>query len=212
MPLYRAIGQGFQGQLAIRRGDAKTRDMERWASRYCVRLQESAGLEVIWDGEQQRSEMYAWAIAHANGFEPRGTVALKGKAEPVPVYRLIGVEEQPRPARGLEAHGLKAALLGRDDELAHMLAAFDRTLHGRAQMLSLIGEAGAGKSRLVEEFVARLHVHPGVESLTIRRAACSSLVGAISKPALPEEVQTQASGDPARRLKTSMRSATMKAE
>ena len=56
-------------------GDAgSAEDLVRWASRYCVRLQESAGLEVIWDGEQQRSEMYAWAIAHANGFEPRGTV------------------------------------------------------------------------------------------------------------------------------------------
>jgi 5-methyltetrahydropteroyltriglutamate--homocysteine methyltransferase len=49
-------------------------EVARWASRYCVRLQESAGVDVIWDGEQQRSEMYAWAIAHANGFEPRGTV------------------------------------------------------------------------------------------------------------------------------------------
>ena len=29
---------------------------------------------MIWDGEQQRSEMYAWAIAHSNGFEPRGTI------------------------------------------------------------------------------------------------------------------------------------------
>ena len=39
-----------------------------------MRLQESAGVEVIWDGEQLRSEMYAWAIEHAKGFEPRGTV------------------------------------------------------------------------------------------------------------------------------------------
>ena len=37
-------------------------------------MQESAGVDVIWDGEQMRSEMYAWAIAHANGFEPRGIV------------------------------------------------------------------------------------------------------------------------------------------
>jgi 5-methyltetrahydropteroyltriglutamate--homocysteine methyltransferase len=39
-----------------------------------MRLQESAGLDWIWDGEQQRTEMYAWSVAHANGFEPRGTV------------------------------------------------------------------------------------------------------------------------------------------
>jgi 5-methyltetrahydropteroyltriglutamate--homocysteine methyltransferase len=55
----------------------ETRDADevaRWASRYALRLQESAGLEVVWDGEQQRTEMYAWSVAHANGFEPRGTV------------------------------------------------------------------------------------------------------------------------------------------
>ena len=56
------------------RGNAGADEVARWSSRYCVRLQESAGLGVIWDGEQLRSEMYAWAIAHANGFEPRGTV------------------------------------------------------------------------------------------------------------------------------------------
>src|SRR6266540_3189139 len=51
-----------------------SRVMRPSSSRYCVRLQESAGVDVVWDGEQQRSEMYAWAIAHSNGFEPRGTV------------------------------------------------------------------------------------------------------------------------------------------
>jgi 5-methyltetrahydropteroyltriglutamate--homocysteine methyltransferase len=46
----------------------------RWSSRYALRLLESAGVDVVYDGEQQRSEMYAWAVAHANGFEERGTV------------------------------------------------------------------------------------------------------------------------------------------
>jgi 5-methyltetrahydropteroyltriglutamate--homocysteine methyltransferase len=49
-------------------------EIARWSSRYALRLLESAGLDVVYDGEQQRTEMYAWAIAHANGFEPRGTV------------------------------------------------------------------------------------------------------------------------------------------
>ncbi len=59
---------------SLQRGGADPDEVARWSSRYCVRLQESAGLEVIWDGEQLRSEMYAWAIDHATGFEPRGTV------------------------------------------------------------------------------------------------------------------------------------------
>jgi 5-methyltetrahydropteroyltriglutamate--homocysteine methyltransferase len=58
----------------LQRGGAELDEIARWSSRYCVRLQESAGVEVIWDGEQLRSEMYAWAIEHAKGFEPRGTV------------------------------------------------------------------------------------------------------------------------------------------
>jgi 5-methyltetrahydropteroyltriglutamate--homocysteine methyltransferase len=55
-------------------GGAPKDEVARWSSRYCVRLLESAGLDVVYDGEQQRSEMYAWAIDHANGFEPRGIV------------------------------------------------------------------------------------------------------------------------------------------
>src|SRR5438105_1961952 len=47
--------------------------VKRWSSRYGLRLQESAGLHAASDGEQQRSEMYAWAVAHTNGFEWRGS-------------------------------------------------------------------------------------------------------------------------------------------
>lgn len=49
-------------------------EVKRWSSRYALRFLESAGLDVVYDGEQQRSEMYAWAVAHANGFEFRGSV------------------------------------------------------------------------------------------------------------------------------------------
>jgi 5-methyltetrahydropteroyltriglutamate--homocysteine methyltransferase len=49
-------------------------EVKRWSSRYGVRLLETAGLDVVYDGEQQRSEMYAWAVAHADGFEWRGSV------------------------------------------------------------------------------------------------------------------------------------------
>jgi 5-methyltetrahydropteroyltriglutamate--homocysteine methyltransferase len=55
--------------------DKADRELVRtWSSRYGLRLQESAGLDVVYDGEQQRSEMYAWAVAHAKGFEWRGSV------------------------------------------------------------------------------------------------------------------------------------------
>ena len=66
---------GHEELVELLRQDERDPDeIARWSSRYCLRLQESAGVDVIWDGEQQRSEMYAWAIAHSNGFEPRGTI------------------------------------------------------------------------------------------------------------------------------------------
>jgi 5-methyltetrahydropteroyltriglutamate--homocysteine methyltransferase len=59
----------------LQRGERLDKDeLGRWASRYALRLLESAGLEIVYDGEQQRTEMYNWAVAHSNGFEPRGTV------------------------------------------------------------------------------------------------------------------------------------------
>ena len=49
-------------------------DIQRWSSLYALRLEESAGLDVVYDGEQQRTEMYDWAVNHTNGFERRGSV------------------------------------------------------------------------------------------------------------------------------------------
>ena len=55
--------------------DADGKDaVKAWSTRYGVRFLESVGLDVVYDGEQQRSEMYAWSIAHSNGFEWRGSV------------------------------------------------------------------------------------------------------------------------------------------
>ncbi len=44
------------------------------AALYAIRLQERAGLDVVYDGEQDRPEMYQHAIEHSKGFEPRGSV------------------------------------------------------------------------------------------------------------------------------------------
>ena len=45
-----------------------------WAALYGLRLLEQAGLDVVYDGEQRRTEMYDHVVRHARGFEPRGTV------------------------------------------------------------------------------------------------------------------------------------------
>ena len=112
---------------------------------------------------------------HAFAFAPREEVPLKGKSEPVGVHRLLGPLAAPHSARGLENLGLAAPLVGRGPELRRMETAFDDMRAGRAQVLSLIGEPGAGKSRLQREFFARLEAGGRLEGTTIRRAACSAL-------------------------------------
>jgi 5-methyltetrahydropteroyltriglutamate--homocysteine methyltransferase len=44
------------------------------AARFAVRLQEKAGLDILYDGEQDRAEMYQAAVEGTEGFEPRGRV------------------------------------------------------------------------------------------------------------------------------------------
>ncbi|MBI2562501.1 MAG: AAA family ATPase [candidate division NC10 bacterium] len=112
---------------------------------------------------------------HAFVFEALGELVVKGKADRVPAYRVVGLLDVPRSGRGLEAHGLVAPLIGRDDELDQMLAAFDRMQRGRAQVLSLIGEAGVGKTRLLREFFLKLETSGKPQGMAVRRAACSSL-------------------------------------
>src|SRR5437879_6261950 len=100
---------------------------------------------------------------------------LRGKTEPFVVHRLVGALAEPGSSRGLAALGLAAPLVGRTDELDQLLAAFERMERGRTQVVSLVGEAGTGKSRLIAEFLARLDADGRLARTAVRRAACSSL-------------------------------------
>jgi 5-methyltetrahydropteroyltriglutamate--homocysteine methyltransferase len=46
--------------------------IKRWASRYSLRYLEDAGLDIVYDGEETRTEMYDWPVSHVEGFENRG--------------------------------------------------------------------------------------------------------------------------------------------
>ena len=81
---------------------------------------------------------------HAFTFEPLPDLSVKGKAEPLAVYRLLGSHHAPGSARGLEAHGLAAALVGRDGELEQLVAGVPPTGGGRGPG-GRLGAAAAGR-------------------------------------------------------------------
>jgi adenylate cyclase len=112
---------------------------------------------------------------HLFDFEPARELTLRGKAEPVVVHRLIGVLADPRPARGLASHGLASPMIGRVQEREQLLSAFDGMQNGRAQLVSVMGEAGTGKSRLIAEFVGQLEADGRLARTAVRRTACSSM-------------------------------------
>jgi len=87
-------------------------------------------------------------------FESLPPRAVKGKAEPIQAYRLLSSREQPTKTRRLS--GLRAELIGRQVEMAELKDAMDRLLEGKGTIMAISGEAGTGKSRLIEEFRATL--------------------------------------------------------
>lgn len=54
--------------------DQKLKELEDWASLFGIRFHESAGLDVVYDGEQRRIEMYEYPILHIEGFKFVGYV------------------------------------------------------------------------------------------------------------------------------------------
>jgi predicted ATPase/class 3 adenylate cyclase len=76
---------------------------------------------------------------------------LKGKSEPMPAYRLVEVIPN---ALGVSRR-LDSPLVGREEEIASLTATFEAALReGVCRLATVYGTAGAGKSRLTQEFMA----------------------------------------------------------
>ncbi|MFC1896373.1 AAA family ATPase, partial [Thermodesulfobacteriota bacterium] len=84
-------------------------------------------------------------------FEGLGEKQIKGKAEPVGVYRVIGPSTL-RTRFDVNAERGLTPFVGRERELELLLDGFERAKSGRGQAFSIMGEAGVGKSRLLYEF------------------------------------------------------------
>ena len=96
---------------------------------------------------------------------------LKGKAEPVPAWEAVGLIAA-QPARRTRARA-ETPLVGRDDELSLMESLYGRvTREGRPHLVTLVGQAGVGKSRLLHEFRRRVEEPPSRPPRSARAAAC----------------------------------------
>ncbi len=87
-------------------------------------------------------------VKDAVDVEPVTPLELKGKSEAVPAYRLIAVTRGEGLARRLDA-----PMVGRATELQVLGDAFARAIGDRIpQLVTILGPAGVGKSRLLHEF------------------------------------------------------------
>jgi class 3 adenylate cyclase/tetratricopeptide (TPR) repeat protein len=81
--------------------------------------------------------------------EDLGASELKGFAEPVPAWRVLAARDVESRFAATRT-GSAAPLVGRQEEMGLLLRAWDGSRHGRGQVVLIQGEAGLGKSRLVE--------------------------------------------------------------
>ncbi len=96
--------------------------------------------------------------------EPVGDLELKGKSGSVKAHRLLSVE----PGAVGRARRLDSPMVGRDRERSLLEQAYERAVNDRAcHLFTVLGAAGVGKSRLIEEFLETV-----AESATVVRGRC----------------------------------------
>jgi class 3 adenylate cyclase len=111
-----------------------------------ARLEQAAGSGEILIGEETYS-----LVRDAVEVDERETIEAKGKADLVTAYRLRRVVEGAEPF----TRRLESPLVGRERELALLGQAYQRAVDEQAcHLFTVLGTAGIGKSRLVQEFLA----------------------------------------------------------
>jgi class 3 adenylate cyclase/tetratricopeptide (TPR) repeat protein len=140
---------GVAGYIGIDTGEVVTGTEERLATGDAVnvaaRLQQAAQ-----PGDALIGAETLALVGTAVDVEAVAPLPLKGKAEPVPAYRLIAVHETP-------ARRPETRFVGRERELEAIREAWERVLDERCcELVTIVGEAGVGKSRLVAEALGSL--------------------------------------------------------
>ncbi len=187
----RALGPSVQARAGLMTGEAAVTlgavnqglvagDLVNTASR----LQSVAPPGAVLAGEATRR-----ASSGAIVFEEAGSQVLKGKAAPVPAFRALRVVAQ-RGGRN-RAETLEAPFVGRDDELRQLKDLYHATSRdGRTRLVSVIGPAGIGKSRLAWEL--RKYLDGLVETVWLHDGRSPAYGEGISFWALGEMVRGRA--------------------
>ena len=94
-------------------------------------------------------------VARQIAVEEQAPLKLKGLAAPVVPARVLYAFEADRGVGASAESSLsRPPLVGRDQELALLSSEAATALRGTGRVLALVGEAGAGKSRLTEELIS----------------------------------------------------------
>jgi class 3 adenylate cyclase/tetratricopeptide (TPR) repeat protein len=126
------------------------------------------------------------ATSDAVDYESLSPLTLKGKAEPVPAWEARGVIAELPVRRAAPTR--ESPLVGRADELAALESAFERVTGERSpHLVTLLGEAGVGKSRILRELEHRLAARPDAPQLYTGR--CLPYGGGIGFWALGEVIR-----------------------
>jgi class 3 adenylate cyclase/tetratricopeptide (TPR) repeat protein len=139
-------------------------------------------------------------------YQELGPVQVKGKADPVPVWRLRGA----RSRTGMEdVRRSGAPFVGRQAELELLGGLFEQTLADRTvRLVTVVGEPGVGKSRLLAELAAQLDARPDL--VTWRQGRCLPYGDGITFWALGEIVKAEAGvleSDPPAQVKAKLQAA-----
>ncbi len=105
-------------------------------------------------------------------FEDKGLMEVKGKAEPVHVYRVLEAKRGAIKTRGIA--GLSSPMVGRRREFSTLLQIADEVKTGHGSSVAVIGEAGLGKSRLIAEWRKAALMETGEKSLRWVEGRCLS--------------------------------------
>ena len=140
---------GLRGRIGVTTGEVVTGTEERLATGDAVNV--AARLEqAARPGEVLIGQSTFTLVRDASDVEPIEPLALKGKSQPVPAYRLLQVHDVPQRRQD----GL---FVGRERELAVLGEAWAGVQSQLScELVTITGEAGVGKSRLVGELMASI--------------------------------------------------------